>query len=112
MGREALNNFIYKLYTVRIAKKLTRMNFMQYVKHEFTTKKNSFFKYITIEIRYSDLSQPKRANDSIHLNKHIDYVKHNVFNGTKVKILTFIRKTHFHELRNTVQLSFTRKLQL
>jgi hypothetical protein len=33
----------------------------------------------------------------IHLNKHnIDYVKHNDLKGTKLKILTFTRKAHFH----------------
>ena len=46
---------------------------------------------------------------SIHWNKHnIDYVKHNDLNGTKVKILTFTLKTHYHELTNT--LSFKPKL--
>ena len=46
---------------------------------------------------------------SIHWNKHnIDYVKHNDLNGSKVKILTFTLKTHYHELTNT--LSFKPKL--
>ena len=48
---------------------------------------------------------------SIHLNKHnIDYVKHNDWIGTKLMIVTFTRKTHFHELWNTITLSFTTKL--
>jgi hypothetical protein len=40
----------------------------------------------------------------IRLNKHTYAMWNKYFNGTKLIILTFTHKTHFHELRNTLYL--------
>ena len=78
------------------------MTFLRCNTHNFTRKKFRFPTYITPEIRpfIRDVEMI-----SIHLNKYnIDYVKHSYLNGTKLKILTFASKTHFHELTNTLEL--------
>jgi hypothetical protein len=69
----------------------------------FDMKKNFVFQQIFL-LKYDSEDFLKRNVHviSIQLNKHnVDYLKLYGWHGTKLKRLTFTRKTHFQALRNT-----------
>jgi hypothetical protein len=76
-------------------KKLTKMKFLRCNTRFDKKREYRFSTCITSHIRQA-FHKIHVLIIPNHLNKrNIDYVKHNLLNGTEIKTLTFTRKTHF-----------------
>jgi hypothetical protein len=85
--------------------KLTRINLLRSTTYDFTRKIISFF---YLKNRWNMILRRFKRDTCKWLrsiwSRPTFIVKNNNFNCTKLMVLTFIHKTHFHELWNTVYL--------
>ena len=104
MSWDTLNNCRLQGNYDSECKMLTTINLLRSNTYDFTRKKISFFyihKPSNTILRFFEREKCKWFRFMYMYMYNIENLKHNDLNGTNLKILTFTRKTHFHELRNT-----------